>query len=155
MQGAINGFRQFSADTVDSSKRIDSGIAHTLQAAEVFKQLFAALGADSGDVFQGGLHARFAAFGAVAGDGEAVRFVAHLLDQVKAGMVFGQAAVRDHRQKSAFPGRACVLRPWRRRAARPRPDPVRSWPSTAMLICPLPPSMSSKSGNTPLSSTLF
>ena len=56
----------------------------------MFQQLFAPSGADAGDVFEGGLHAGLATFGAVPGDGETVRFVAHLLDEMETGMVLGK-----------------------------------------------------------------
>ena len=80
MQGPINFLRQFSADTLDQRKRVDPGIAHALQPAEVFQQHFAALGADVSDVFERGMEPSFATFGAVPGDREAVRFVADVLD---------------------------------------------------------------------------
>ena len=90
MQGPINFLRQFSADTLDQRKRVDPGIAHALQSAEVLQQHFAAFGADVGNVFERGMEPCFAAFCAVPGDGEAVGLVADTLNEVKPWVVFGE-----------------------------------------------------------------
>ena len=67
------------------------GLADAADAAEVFQQALAGARADAGDGVQFGVAVAHLAALAVVGDGEAVGFVADLLDEVQ----HGRAAVED------------------------------------------------------------
>ena len=91
MQMLVNGFRQCFADAFDLFQILFAGGNDAAQAAEAGEQGLAAFAAYAGDIAEGRGNAGFVAFFAVAGDGEAVRFVAHGLQEVQGGAVGRQA----------------------------------------------------------------
>ena len=91
MQMLVNGLRQCLADAFDLFQIFFAGGDDAAQAAEAGKQGLAAFAAYAGDVAEGRGNAGFVAFFAVAGDGEAVGFVAHGLQEVQGRAVGRQA----------------------------------------------------------------
>ena len=91
MQMLVNGLRQCLADAFDLFQIFFAGGNDAAQAAEAGKQGLAAFAAYAGDVAEGRGNAGFVAFFAVACDGEAVRFVAHGLQEVQGGPFDGLA----------------------------------------------------------------
>ena len=91
MQMLVNGLRQCFADAFDLFQIFFTGGNDAAQAAEAGKQGLAAFAAYAGDVAEGRGNAGFVAFFAVAGDGEAVGFVAHGLQEVQGRAVGRQA----------------------------------------------------------------
>ncbi len=83
MQAGINRLGKLFTDAGSFGDLVDAGAVELLQAAEMFQQVAAALGPDPGDVLQARGAPGLAAPGAMAGDGEAVGFIADLLDQVQ------------------------------------------------------------------------
>src|SRR5690554_1877394 len=83
MQGSIYLFCQFFADAGRLGDLHGAGASQLLQAAEVFQQLSASFRTHPGDSFEGGGVSGLAAALAVAGNGEAVRLVANMLNQVQ------------------------------------------------------------------------
>ncbi|MNY70516.1 hypothetical protein D3C86_2086660 [compost metagenome] len=83
MQAGINRLGKLFTDAGGFGDFIDTGAAELLQAAEMFQQVAAALGPYPGHIFKAGNSTGLATAGAVAGDSEAVGFVADLLDQVQ------------------------------------------------------------------------
>ena len=91
MQMLVNGFRQCLADAFDLFQIFFAGGNDAAQAAEAGEQGLAAFAAYAGDVAEGRGNAGFVAFFAVPRDGEAVRFVAHGLQEVQGGPFDGLA----------------------------------------------------------------
>jgi len=87
--GAGLGHRQRNgaADALGRGQLVHAGGLQPAQAAEAGKQLLAALGADTRDILQRRAAASLAAAGAMPLDGETVRFVADLLDQVQTRVI--------------------------------------------------------------------
>ena len=82
MQSAEYFFSQQAADTGDAGKLLNPGLAHALQAAKVIQQGASAPGANSWYAFQFGPGCRLLPLTAMPGDGETMRFITNLLDQV-------------------------------------------------------------------------
>ena len=70
---------------------VDAGALEVGDAAELAKEFAGGGWADAGDLAEGGFGLALAAAEAVESDGEAVGFVANLLDQVKDGDCGGRA----------------------------------------------------------------
>ena len=87
MQLAVNFFRQLAADAAHLGQVADARADHAFQAAEAGEQFLAPFGADAADALERRRQAGLAAARAVAGDGEAVRFVADGLDQMQPRIV--------------------------------------------------------------------
>src|SRR5579885_3010073 len=83
MERAVDARGEFATDALDLGQFLDAGRGHAGEAAEVLEQRRAPLAADAGDLLQRTPLARLLAALAVAGDGEAMRLVAHALDQVQ------------------------------------------------------------------------
>lgn len=87
----------------DAAEGVEIGAAEIGDAAELAEKFAGGGGANAGDIVEGGTGLAFAAAKAVEGDGEAVSFVADLLDQVEdgrvavedAGFVFAAVDVED------------------------------------------------------------
>jgi len=74
---------QFAADAGHTTQIFDARIRNTLQSAEMPQQFAATFGTDARDTFQRRFAAFFVAARGVTGDGEAVRLVADVLDQMQ------------------------------------------------------------------------
>jgi len=81
----VDFLSQLAAHAFDPGDLLDAGVDDAGQAAEMLEQGRAALGADAGDVFEPARVAGLLALLAMARDREAVRLVAHALDQVQRG----------------------------------------------------------------------
>src|SRR4051812_37630127 len=92
MELLVDALREFTADALDAGEVVDARGDHALQAAEMLEQLAPARRPHRGDFLQPRGRAGLAALGPVARDREAVRLVAHLLDEVQRRMVRRQAA---------------------------------------------------------------
>ena len=99
MQVLVYYFGHLPADAVDLGELRFAGAEQLLAAAEMAQQLAPPGRADAGNAFQERGLAGLGASAAVAGDGEAVSFVAHLLQQVQG---------RGDRVQAQFPGLAAV-----------------------------------------------
>jgi hypothetical protein len=86
VQRLVDPLRERSADALHLRELVDGRGLHLAQATEMREQALPALRADSGDMRQRRLGARPGAAHAVADDGEAVRLVADLLDEMQARM---------------------------------------------------------------------
>ena len=107
-------------------------------------------GPDGRDLLEARGGARLAAARAMAGDGEAVRLVADLLDEVQRRMVGRQAPrLLLAREEELLHARACAPRPWPRRSSRIWCRPRSAITPRAALSCPRPPSMRIRSGVLP------
>lgn len=84
MQGRIDSLGQRLVHALDLGDFLDPRRLQARQAAEMSQQVGAPARADPGDVLEPAAGARFLPPAAVAGDGEAMRFVADLLDQLQA-----------------------------------------------------------------------
>src|SRR5690606_32225335 len=146
MQGVVDALGQGPIHALDPGDFLDAGAAQPGQAAEVLEQGRPPARADARDVLQPAGLARLLPLAAVAGDGEAVCFVAHLLDQLQAG-----------RGGSRPPGRTRASWPARRSSPLATPTmftpvtPRSSSTACAWASWPAPPSISSRSGSTPSS----
>src|SRR5687767_3881882 len=89
MQLLVNSLREFAADPFHLTQFFHACRGDTTQAAETREQAVPAFGADSRDVFQGGMSARLGAANAMSRNREAVRFIPDLLQQMQSGM-FGR-----------------------------------------------------------------
>ena len=89
MQLPVNAPCQRRADARGLGQVFDAGPGDLAQAAEVAQQAAAPFFADAVDVLQGRSGARFGPALAVAADGEAVRLVAHALNQAQRRRGFG------------------------------------------------------------------
>ena len=69
----------------DGGEGVGGGDADAADAAEVLEEALAGAGADAGDGVEFGLAVAHLAAFAVVGDGEAVGFIADLLDEVEDG----------------------------------------------------------------------
>src|SRR5262249_36081510 len=78
---------ELAADALDLGEVLDARAHDALQAAEAGEKLLAPLRADSRDALERRRGAALRAPRAVPGDGEAVRLVADVLDQVQAWVV--------------------------------------------------------------------
>jgi hypothetical protein len=85
MESVINSPRQFDADAVHLGKILNAGLRQLLQTAELSEQRLPTLGADTGDVVESGNRAGLGPALAMAGDGETMRFITDLLDQMQRG----------------------------------------------------------------------
>ena len=83
MQGFEYSPCQRTADAWHARQFLLAGATHTLQATEVRQQRSAACGADAWNFLQRRLDCGLLPAPAVPGDGEAVRLVANLLNQVR------------------------------------------------------------------------
>ncbi len=90
MQCSINRFGKLSADAWRLGDLLKTGSGQLLQPAEVHQQLAPALRADSRDAFQRRGGSCLAASCTVTGDGKAVCFVTHLLNQMQGGRISRQ-----------------------------------------------------------------
>src|SRR5690606_38083760 len=84
VQGRIDSSGQRRVHALDPGDLLDPGGLEATQSAEMLEQARAPARPDAGNVLQPADAARLLATAAVAGDGEAVGFVAHLLDQLQA-----------------------------------------------------------------------
>src|SRR5688572_9715766 len=87
MQLLVDALGERAAHALDLRQVVDARREQPLEAAEAREQALAALGADAFDAVQNRTCACLAAPGAVALDGESMRLVADLLDEVQTGMV--------------------------------------------------------------------
>src|SRR5437879_2683250 len=87
MQFLVDFFGELAADALDLGEILDACAHDAPQAPEPGQQLPAALGPDAADALERGSRAPLRASRAVAGDREAVRLVAYLLDQVQPRMI--------------------------------------------------------------------
>ena len=78
------------AHAFHSRQLFDTGLLYAFQSAEMCQQVAATFLTHPFDLFQLRRGARLAAFGTVSGDGETVRFIADLLDQMQGGMGWRQ-----------------------------------------------------------------
>src|SRR3954465_14496412 len=101
----MNALGERAADACNLADLIDAGRDQALQPAEMCKQLLPPLGTDAVDALQNRGAARTPAPVAMAGDGEAMRLVANLLDQVQARMI------RRKPQRLIAPGDDQLLEP--------------------------------------------
>ncbi len=92
-------FGQLAADTFHPAQILDSSLAHAVKSAKGSQQVAAARGAYTRDVIQFRADSRLAALGAMAGDGEAVRFVADLDDEMERGRLSTQSQAFAHVRK--------------------------------------------------------
>ena len=136
------------------------GLADAAQAAEVPQQRAAPPGPDARDGVERRAQARPAAQLAVVGDGEAVRLVAHALQQEERGRVAragppgscGPAGRRAPSLRAISRGarRRARRASWRGRRRRPRSiAELAQHRRRATLSWPLPPSTTSRSGSSP------
>ena len=91
----VYGFGHLPADAVDVGELRFAGAEQLLAAAEMPQQFPPPCRADARNAFQERGLAGFRALAAMAGDGESMRFVAHLLHQVQR---------RGNRIQAQFPG---------------------------------------------------
>lgn len=82
-------FSKRFADSFDLTELFDAGLHDFPQPAEVGEQAAPPLLPHATDFFQTGGGSRFAASGAMTGDGETVRLIAYLLDQMQSKIVAG------------------------------------------------------------------
>src|SRR5690606_19843899 len=82
MQVSVDARREGGVDALHPRDLLLAGGLQAGQAAEMAQQRGAAARADARDVLQSAAGARLLPLGAVAGDGETVRLVAHLLDEL-------------------------------------------------------------------------
>ena len=87
MQLAINFFCQRLADTFDQRQIVNARRRNAFDAAELGEQFLSAFCANPGDVLKPRLDSGLGAAAAMAGDGEAMRFVAYLLNQMQCRMI--------------------------------------------------------------------
>ena len=90
MQGVVNTLRKLFADTRDTGQIFHARARHFAQTSEPFEQFLPAHPTHAGYVFQDRRGARPCAALPMAGNGEAMGFVANLLDKVQSGRVRGQ-----------------------------------------------------------------
>src|SRR4051794_4456742 len=86
----MNALGERSAHAGHLADLVDTGRDQALQPAEMRQQLLPPLGADAVDALQNRRAARTTAPVAMAGDGEAMRLVTNLLDQMESGMIGGE-----------------------------------------------------------------
>src|SRR5690606_5328356 len=91
VQGRIDSAGKRLVDALDPCDFLHPGRPEPRQAAEMAQQAGAPARADAGDVLQPADAARLLAATAVAGNGEAVGLVAHLLDQLQSGRIGARA----------------------------------------------------------------
>src|SRR5690606_28528786 len=84
VQAGVNPLGQGVADAFDLRDVLDRSGLQSRQSTEVAQQIAAPARADAGDVLEPAHAARLLPAPAVAGDGEAVGLVAHLLDELQA-----------------------------------------------------------------------
>src|SRR5215831_10567957 len=87
MELPVDLLGELAADAFDLGEVLDARAHHPFQAPEPGQQLLAPLRAHAGDALERGGGAALGAPRAVPGDGEAVRLVADVLDQVQPGMI--------------------------------------------------------------------
>src|SRR5690349_15228791 len=87
MQLLIDALGELAADALDARQILDARSKHPLKSTEMFQQPLAAAWPDGGYLLQARGGARLAAARAMSRDREAVRLVAHLLDEMQRRMV--------------------------------------------------------------------
>ena len=83
MELLVNLFCKRGTYALYSRQFFHAGLLYALQPSEVGQQVAAPFLAHPFDIFQRGSGTRFATPGTVAADGEAVRLIANLLDQMQ------------------------------------------------------------------------
>lgn len=83
MVDGMDLFGKFHTDTGYLGEFLYAGAAHTTDTTKLFEKPLTTLRAKAGDAFQGGVGAAFFAFLPMASDGETVRLVSNLLDQMQ------------------------------------------------------------------------
>ena len=144
----IDALRERARDARRAREIVDARRLHAAQAAEMREQRLPLLAADAGDLLQRRRRARLRAPRAMTLDREAMRLVANLLQQMqarsdRAEASSGVVAIRETRSPRA---RACARAPWRCRSAHVWCSPCSASTSAATPTCPLPPSITSRSG---------
>ena len=146
MELPVDALGQRPADSGNSRQVVDAGVLHAPESAEMREQRTPPGRADAGDHLQGRRRARLAAPRAMALDREPMRFVANLLQQVQSGMIGRQV------ERAIAIGKDMVSIPGLRSGPLAMPingvvcNPVSASTCAATATCPLPPSMTSRSG---------
>ena len=83
MQVSVYPLGQGVVDAFHAGDIVHAGRFQATQSTEMLEQAGAAARADAGDIFQPAGSARLLPLAAMAGDGEAVGLVAHLLHQLQ------------------------------------------------------------------------
>src|SRR3982751_5435766 len=91
MQLLVDALGEGPADPFDAGEVVNAGSKYPLQSTEMIKEPLAPPRAHRRDFLQARGRARLAAARAMAGDGEAVRLVADLLDEVQRRVIGRQA----------------------------------------------------------------
>jgi len=90
VQGGINRLGKLFTNAGSLGDLVEAGSAQFLKTAEMRKQFATALRADARNLLKRRGSTRFSSSGTVAGNGETVRLIAHLLDQVQRRRVCGK-----------------------------------------------------------------
>src|SRR5574340_1291819 len=94
MELPVNRLGKRFADSFHLAELFDTGLRHFTQPAEMRQQAAPPFIPYPADFLQAGCGARLAALGAVAGDGETMRLIADLLDQVQRRVIAAQLPCR-------------------------------------------------------------
>ena len=83
VEARVNAFRQFSIDAVDPDQFVNTCLSQASATTEMLEQCSATFRTNANDFFQRAGFTGFLATAAMAGDREAMGFIAHGLHQVR------------------------------------------------------------------------